>query len=353
MGRNEKNQNEFDIQAVSVPLDDKLAKVLPDGFKAFKDHIGLSGTLNGDLHLSYRPTDNETDRWQYQAQVTMTNGQFTQPVACTEMRGRLVGGGIYNSRSKALTISADLKDVSMLIKNRPMENLKARIEYGDPNNLLTLRDISGRFCDGQLSGQANIFLAKEGAGYEFQLTTRDVDFAELLEAGKEPAERRKNLKGRLGGWINVQQDISKGPRRGMFQFFVTDAVMGELPIFVQLLALINLSWPTNVAFNEVTVMGNIVDEITRFDSIFLKGRAISLNGVGQMKGSDNQLHLIFLVGGPHQIPPIPGITDLVTMIQPALSHLRVTGTFDKPKVESVAFPTFQETLKYFQGKLLP
>ncbi|MCH9021246.1 MAG: hypothetical protein IID32_00585 [Planctomycetes bacterium] len=353
MGRNDNIQNNFDIQAVSIPLDDKLAKELPDGFKAFKDHIGLSGTLDGKLTVSYRPTKNETDRWEYQAEVTMTEGQITQPVPFTNIKGHLVGEGEYKSRSKALTLSANLIDASMLIKNRPMENLNARIEYGDPNHLLTLRNIDGRFCNGQLSGQADIFLTNENAGYEVQLTTRNVDLAELLEAGKEPDERRKNLKGRLGGWINVQQDIAMGPRRGMFQFFVTDAVLGELPILAQLLHLINFSWPKEGAFNEVTVLGNIVDEITRFDSIFLKGSAISLNGLGQMKGEDNQLHLIFLVGSPHQIPPIPGITDLVTLIQPALSHLRVTGTFDNPKVESVAFPTFEKTLKYFQTEKQP
>ena len=81
---------------------------------------------------------------------------------------------------------------------------------------------------------------------------------------------------------------------------------------------------------------------------------MSLQGVGQMTEPGHNLDLIFLVGSPHNLPPILGFTDLFTAIKPALLYIRVSGSFEQPKVDTIAFAAFRKLLSRFaQGTFLP
>ena len=118
-------------------------------------------------------------------------------------------------------------------------------------------------------------------------------------------------------------------------------------------------------------MGDILGDETPFETIHLRGSALSLTGAGIMKGpffnypkanlsnvsnstressGNGPLELVFVVDAPHYLLNIPVISSFYRAIRPVLVQLRVSGSFDEPIVESVAFPSLGDALRQLETR---
>lgn len=347
--RQSPNAAELYCRGKDIAVDDKLLTALPETLRGYLKEIELAGNLAIDVHVSHQATPNEKGPWDIKGWIELKQGQLSVPFKSDAIQVLGNGSLHYEPESELLRIEGSLQEGSALILQRPLVNAQMQIAYTNQDDLLVASDIGGVFCDGQLSGQARLMLGDEGPGYELQLAARQVDIKPLLEADKPQEQRSEKLRGYLMGEYNLSKKDAQSPRKGFFQFYIDKAVLGELPFAATFLYVPNLSWPKEGAFNEIQIHGNVIDQVVRFDSLFLRGSAMSLQGVGEMTEPGHMLDLIFLVGSPHDLPPVPGFTDLFTAIKPALLHLRVKGTFDHPQVDTIAFSSFQNFLRYFSG----
>jgi len=55
--------------------------------------------------------------------------------------------------------------------------------------------------------------------------------------------------------------------------------------------------------------------------------------------------LVFAIESPRKLPRIPLVTSFFKAIGPELAQVQVTGSFEKPQVEPIAFPTLDEALR--------
>lgn len=340
---------ELHFSGKNVPIDEQFLSTLPEPLRNYFAEIQLTGRLETDMNISTLNPRKKNGLWKIDGWLKLNEGKLTKPMASEAIHALWKGKLSYEPDTKILRADGELRNGSVLIQKRPLDNVQAQIRYDSENNLLSVSNIAGQLCDGQLGGQARLFFPQSGPGYELQLAVREVDLKLLLEADKAPQDRKKKLQGQLEGEYNLQKKDSDSMRTGFFQFNIDDATLGELPVAVSLLHVPNLSLPKEGAFNEVNISGNIIGQVVRFDSLFLKGSAMSLQGVGEMTEPGHNLDLIFIVGSPHDLPPIPGFTDLFTAIKPAILHLRVTGSFEEPKVDTIAFSAFRKLLQYFAG----
>ena len=69
-----------------------------------------------------------------------------------------------------------------------------------------------------------------------------------------------------------------------------------------------------------------------------------------MTDPNSQLELVFEADSPHDWPKIPIVSSFLSAIQPEIAQVHVTGTFNEPKVEPIAFPSLEEALRNFSGK---
>jgi len=64
-----------------------------------------------------------------------------------------------------------------------------------------------------------------------------------------------------------------------------------------------------------------------------------------MKDPNNHLELFFEVESPHKLPNIPIISSFIRAVSPSLMQVQVSGNFDDPQVEPVAFPSRGKALR--------
>jgi len=337
------SQYRLNLQGSSVPLSDKLLQALPAPVDKLAGQIQPSGLLDFDLQLDHHGQDQRDKIWDCAGRVSLQNGCIQIPLLTESIHTQLKGSAHYNSTAGELTISADLLPTQMLIKQRPLNNLTGKVSYQPDSKKLTLSEISGALCGGRLAGKAELLLSSQRTGYNLDLQFLDINLADMLNASKR--KKYQNLRGRLNGWYSLNQPISADPRRGNFVFVIKDAVLGELPIAAKLLHVLNLSLPKEGAFNEATITADIIGDKTRYDPIHLKGSAVSLTGAGLMTSPDENLELVFMVDPPQYLPQLPILSSFLDAIRPEIVQVRVSGSFDDPRVEPTAFPALGDALR--------
>jgi hypothetical protein len=353
--RRQQQEQEYhlNLQMQNLELTPSLQAHLPPASKAFCEYLDLRGKMGANLEFNHHSKNDTPGTWGFQGEITLQNGTVIRPLPTEAINGKLQGEAYYNTETGHFQLTGKTFSDSMLIRKRPVKNLTAQIHYNGKEKSLSIADINGTFCNGRVGGDAKASLDQEQAGYSLELLFNNVDLPTFANAENTDPTERKNLTGRCNGWFSLNRTYQPENREGRFLFDIKDAILGELPIAAQLLYVLNLAIPKEGAFNEASISGDIVGEKTRFDAIALRGSAVKLNGTGYMTDPNNHLELVFDVESPHDWPRIPVISSFFNAMQPQIAQVRVSGTFNEPKVEPVAFPSLDDALRNFSDKKSP
>jgi hypothetical protein len=252
--------------------------------------------------------------------------------------------------------------------DHPLADTTCTIDYNSEQKKLIFDRIGGDFCDGRLAGRLAINIDPNLPGYKLTMQFLDGDLAKLSVRSRKP-QKKHRVKGNFSGFFNLSQSQETADRRGHFNFIATEAEFGELPFIAQLLHIINLKLPGRGAFNEAEIMGDIFGDRIILGPVHLRGSAVSLTGAGFMQGpffahgQDHvtgestvtqtslgtcPLEMVLFVDAPRYLPEIPVLSSFYQAIRGELMQVRVSGSFDNPQVESVAFPTLGDALRYIE-----
>ena len=333
------------LQGAAVKFDDQLKDALPVRLQELWRTYEPEGRLDLNLTIDSQQHDDEGGIWNIAGQTSITDGRLKHPMPAEQIFGEIIGQAQYNSATQNIDLTGELHNTSLILKQRSLTNLTGRVDYNSQRQELLFDDISSDFCGGRLAGVLKAGFGEINSGYELKLLFDDVDLSHLVAVEDTEPTNAKQLKGRADGRYFLQKPSGSEKKRGRFSFVVQDAVLGELPIWAQLLYVPNLSLPREGAFNEAMVQGDIVGEKTIFNMIYLRGSAVALDGIGTMTGENHNLQLVFGIDSPHQFPRIPFLSSFYKAIKPGLAQVRVMGTFAQPQVEPIAFPTLDDALK--------
>ncbi len=339
------------IRFQDVRLDRSLHDAVSPGLQSFWETLTPDGRLSGDLQLVHRLPPDDLPFWDIQGWTGINDGKVVSPLPTTDINGRLMGTARYRPETRQLDIATDCTAERFDVKGKQVENFSAKVQYLGQEKQLQVQEAQGDFFGGRISGQAQVRLENSPPGFDLELVFHEVDLAKMAQVDRRLIKLSRKMQGIMSGWYNLARRSSDQPRRGRFQFDVHDAVLGELPLVALLLNIAHLSIPKEGAFNEVSIQGHVAENMTLFDSIYMRGSALSVTGLGHMKDPNDTLDLVFVVGSPRDLPPIPGV-DLIKIISPAFVHLQVGGTLSDPKVETVPLPVFEKALRYFSGSVL-
>ena len=338
------------LKASPLVLDDDIRQLLGAEHQQLWDRLVPSGKVTLDVQLTRNLEEPNNGTWDIGGQFRLRNVALREPLQIDQINAYLDANAQYHSEEKILDVSAQLHSGDMQIKHRPCTDLSARISYAGRTNKLTVSDICGRFCDGRIAAQLSATQnGRQPWDYQVRCQVNEVNLAKLLDGDKPLPKRRPHLKGRFKGSVQMGRSPGDRQRRGSFEFVIADAVWGQLPIMAQLLHVLNFSPPKPGAFNTAAASGAILGRKTIFESIDLHGSALALHGAGVMADPNRRLELVFEVQSPHELPNIPLVSSFFEAIGPELLLLRVSGDFDKPHVEPVAFPTVEDALQQLIG----
>jgi len=334
------------------------------------------GLLTTHEQLQNRKQDeNRNSKWTFQGRADLSNACVRKPMLVENITGGLQGRAEYDEQTRRFSFSAEMLPAALRVMSHPLTDTTCAIDYNGEQKTLTFDRIGSGFCDGRLAGRLEINIDPDQPGYKLALQFLDGNLAELLDRNREPQKKRW-VQGKFSGFFNISRSQKTAERRGHFNFIVREAVLGELPLVAQLLHVINLKLPGEGAFNKVGVMGDISGDRVFLGPVHLRGSAVSLTGAGFMQGpffthrqdympGDSAvaktylgacpLEMVLFVDAPRYLPEIPVLSSFYQAIRGELMQVRVSGSFDNPKVEPIAFPTLGDALRYLEkgGKSNP
>ncbi|MCK5270033.1 MAG: hypothetical protein KAJ46_04580, partial [Sedimentisphaerales bacterium] len=372
----EHNELELRLDCCDLTMDEQLVRALPESVREYYKRVEPSGMMNLDLKIIRRRDENRkrdksrNGRWSFQGRADLNDAHLRKPLLVENITGVIQGKADYDEQTRQFTFSAEMLPAAFRVMDHPLADTTCTIDYNGEQKKLIFDRIGGDFCDGRLAGRLAINIDPNRPGYELAMQFLDGDLAKLLVRSRGP-QKKHLVKGDFSGFFNLSQSQSQqaADRRGHFNFIVTEAAFGELPFIAQLLHVINLKLPGRGAFNEAEIMGDILGDRIILGPVHLRGSAVSLTGAGFMQGpffasgrdyvpgestvtqtslGACPLEMILFVDAPRYLPEIPVLSSFYQAIRGELMQVRVSGSFDNPQVESVAFPTLGDALRYLE-----
>jgi hypothetical protein len=127
---------------------------------------------------------------------------------------------------------------------------------------------------------------------------------------------------------------------------INDMRVGKLSPLAKLLQVLNLTEPSDYAFDQM-----FVDSYIKGDNMFVKkldlsGRGFAFYGSGWMDLVSRNINLILTARGRRLATDDPSILQSLTEgLGQAVVRMEVTGNFDDPDVKTKALPVIEGTLQ--------
>jgi hypothetical protein len=180
--------------------------------------------------------------------------------------------------------------------------------------------------------------------YETELTASNIQLAEFGRNNLGPNARIQGLAtARL--FLQGQGDTLDG-LTGSGSLEVPKGQMYNLPLLLDLLKVLQLRSPDDIAFEEAYARFDIRGSRVRIQRLDLFGNAVSLGGKGEMDLSDNAIHLDFYAvwGRVVQMLP-PLLSKIPPLISKQLLKIQMSGRIGAVRFTPEPVPILVEPLK--------
>ncbi len=332
------NHKNIDLKVVAreFPIDDNLKKAFVELVPLLSDEIGLAGDLSCDADLSLDTADTNNDmKWHVKGTGSIADGKLLLPLETTDISSSFQYSFVYDQVNDNLELDADIYDTAALILKRPLKETRSKVSFNSSRHLLDIDIINSIFCNGKLGGRIKAKTDRSDKSTELELIFRNCDLRDVVLA-----EEAEEIKGRLNGYMNLF--YSRENKIGKFEFYISNGALGKLPLIAGILNIINFSMPHQGAFQDASIIGDIVDDKTMFTKMDFLGGAVSINGKGQMVGpfagdedKSGELDIKFLIEAPKILKPIPVVESLFNAVRSGFIHVRATGKYDKPVITPI------------------
>ncbi len=331
-----------DLQARHIQLDQRLRSYMPPVMAQFARRFddGRTFTLKGDMGLAWSAEPGAPVRcgWGRGRVVFMDNAVQIQPGMMLEhIQGQLADvRGWTDGDTLEFHGGLDLASVSLLGQQITRLTSPIDVDHG----IARLDDVRGHLLGGELAGKLSVSFDTTPK-YAASLVVRGADLQQYAKTLPGRQTFRGLVEGRLelngfGGDLRTLQ--------GNGEAHVVHGDLGELPVFLRLVKLLNLSAASKTAFDSADVILSIRDGTTYLDPIKFTGDAFSLHGRGTMDvQGDLDLGLRVLYGRDRFRLPV--VNDALREASGLGLVVRVLGTPSFPKFRLMPFPEVSDFLK--------
>jgi hypothetical protein len=263
-----------------IRLDSELRSYMPPVMAQFAQRLddGRTFTLKGNLGLGWSGEKGKPVwcTWGHALAVFNDNAVTLQPgIGLEHMQGQLVNvRGWTDGDTFDLHGAVRLESVSVL--GQQVTRLESPIDVSA--GLAKLPSVRGSLLGGELTGELSVTLDRT-PHYAAHLEVRGADLQEyaMTLAGHQ------TFRGRVAGRLDLEGvggDIRTLQGGGWAR--VDNGDLGELPVYLRLFKILNLSAATKTAFDSADVTLSVRNGKSYFDPIQFTGSAFSLRGRGTM-----------------------------------------------------------------------
>lgn len=315
---------------------------------------GFQPTVPGDCKV--------VTQWQ-NMQVDIEQGTLHTGIEVKNVHGGGTFNGSYDpsrNEGQRLMCRGDLNVDSVTWNNFQFTNVIGPLYLDDrqvivgsdadvPQQGRSLRHLFAKCYGGTAEADAIVAL-EETPRFSVQARLTGVDLHRFCI---ESVPGRQKMQGRIDASARLN-----GTAAGMYTFNgdgevqLTNADIGELPVVVALLKVLNLKRPDTNAFTKSDIAFQVQGEHVILKNIEFSGDAISLVGDGEANlNTEINLKLQPIVGRSDL--QLPGWKRLMGGASEQIMQVHVTGTLADPRSKREAFPTLNQAIQTIQTGMQP
>jgi hypothetical protein len=325
-----------------IRLDSELRAIMPPVMAQFAQRLddGRTFTLKGDLGLGWSGEKGKPVwcAWGRALAVFNDNAVTLQPgLGLEHMQGQLENVRGWTD-GETFDLHGALRLESVGVLGQQVTRLESPIDVA--GGVARLSSVRGTIVGGELTGALSVTLDRT-PHYAATLELRGADLQEYARtlSGHQTfrglVAARLDLEG-VGGDIRTLQ--GGGWAR------VDNGDLGELPVYLRLVKLLNLSPATRTAFDAAAVTLTVRNGKSYFDPIQFTGSALSLHGRGTMDvQGDLDMRLRVLYGRDRVHLWL--LSDALREASGKFLVVRVQGTPSFPKLKLEPFPELTDGVK--------
>jgi hypothetical protein len=288
------------------------------------------------------PREQWNVQWQAKGVFRLDNVKMDLGLESKNVTGAVSGD--LSSGPDGIAIRGELDMENIEVGPRRITDLKGKVYKKAQSPIIIFDKLEGKAHGGKLAGFAEIKLSKT-VEYGLSMEFDRIDVDSLFNAGQDPA-KRASVSGQLGGRVSIVARVGQEDLKAEGKVRIEKAKLYKLPVLLGFLHVVYLTLPTDSAFTEASAQYEIRKGKLVFNEILLNGNALSLVGSGNMVFKNGRLRLTFVAGPPGKLPTIGKVAEeIATFIAKGLFVIRVSGTVENPKIQSVPLQGLQKIVE--------
>ena len=338
------------LSADEIAFDERLKQFLPQQAISLYDKFKPTGSFGLDMNdIRVRFGENGQKSVDFAGAIILEKCGLNISGARTQSNLVLKTQGTYQTEGGLCSCRATIDNGELIVRGKSLTGLETDICY-DPNlrNWSTENFVSDCY-GGKTTGKFE-FTHKDGVPTEhvLQVAFDNVDLKQYLsDASLETASDNTYTSGNMSGSLSIKTRAAGDPIRiGSLRLKINDMQVGKLSPLGKLLQVLNLTEPSDFAFDQM-----FVDSYIKGDSMFVKkldisGQGFAFYGSGWMNLVSRDINLTLTARGRRLATDDPSILQSLTEgLGQAVVRMEVTGNFDDPDVKTKALPVIGETLQ--------
>ncbi len=248
----------------------------------------------------------------------------------------------------------ELEAENFKLAGKTLRTVKASFDCQAGSGGWISRNLLANFYGGKMTGRLEMGL-RGGTGGRFLLEAgfAGADLREFLsDKQSDPMPVDAYATGKMSGSVSIVGRLSDNFLDiGRCRLDITDMQVGRLSLLAKLLTVLNLTEPTDYAFDKMLVDSFIKNNRVYFRELDLSGESLAFNGSGWMDLSDKRINLTLAARGHRLATASPSILGSLTEgLGQAVVRIDITGDASDPQIKTTALPVIKGTLGIFGRK---
>ncbi len=268
----------------------------------------------------------------------------------SDIHGQITAEGRYRKKRGFQFGRGQFDLAHVRLQQKRLEQVSGHFAFDPTQQQWESKHFTGLFYKGLMVGNARLGRGPSGWTYQLWSGFEDVSLQAFLANADENAQRSTDhTQGILRGTLSIGGSLfDKQKRLGRCRFDITDMQVGKLSVPAKLLVALQLSQPTEYAFDQMVVDGYLEGSRMRLALIDLSGEAVAFEGSGVMDLAQDQVAIQLTARGPRVPQKKPSFLQSLTEgIGQAVVRLDVSGDINDPKIETRALPVIQDSFLIF------
>jgi len=311
-----------------VPLDDALLPVLPPAVQDLVARLALRG--RADLWLDPLVVrGGPRPAWRFDGLLELTDADMFVGFDLLGAAGWIAGRGTVGPQGAA-SLDAKFHIDAGLLAGRDIRDWDGRLIKPTDQPLVVLDQVTGRFCDGQVSGRLRVRL--DTHEYELACVLSDVSLPRLLGGG-QPA-RSPALTGRLDGRIRLRGSTDDPSNHdGGGELRIRNAPLRSIPLAEPMA---RAARARKRSFGRQVRLARLKFAWTgtrlRFSEVELHTDRQRFVGTGWWDLASDAIGFELVEARPLGAPRVAVLSDLIEVAGQELIAYRISGTLTDAKV---------------------